>query len=204
MPSGRARATRSLVAWLVRIMRVDVWRSAAIGLALISLALGAVALRPSFAQRAPAPGEPLVVAAARQIGIRRCMMAVDAVSRRVTKGAIKQDILMDWDRARPDTGPLFAMTGMSDGARFALFTLSAAATPEGGCSLLAERVGVEKSTCGAFAASTLAGYQKAPLIDGIMVYFSAGRPGETFTLTDAGTNCLVVRRQPIFNAAGAR
>ena len=157
---------------------------------------------PVKAQPNAPAGEPLVASASRQIGVRRCLAAIDSVSRRVTQGATRQDIMMDWDRARPDVGPLFALTGMSDGRRKALFTLAAAPTPEGGCSLMAERIGVEKVTCQNFAATELSGYQSSALIDGISVYYSRARPGETFTLTNAGTNCLVVRRQPAFNTRG--
>ena len=179
--------------------------------AIAAIALGVyawVSQALAQAQSRPAAGQPLVAAAARQVGIRRCLSAVDAVSRRITQGAIRQDIMMDWDRSRPDVGPLFALTGMSDGVLNGLFTLSAAPTPEGGCSLIAERIGMEKRSCQAFVATTLPDYKSATLIPGILVYYNPSRPGETFTLINSGTtkgaSCLVVRRQPVFNTGAGR
>ena len=198
-------------AWLSRclrrIRRLPFWEIVAIAVMLFGVNAW-VSQALAQAESRSAAGEPLVAAAALQVGIRRCLSAVDTVSRRVTQGAIRQDIMMDWDRSRPDVGPLFALTGMSDGVRNGLFTLSAAPTPEGGCSLIAERIGVETRSCQAFAATTLPGYKSAALIPGILVYYNPSRPGETFTLinsgTAAGASCLVVRRQPVFNTGAGR
>ncbi|CAH0496452.1 hypothetical protein NVSP9465_01486 [Novosphingobium sp. CECT 9465] len=142
----------------------------------------------------PAKPEPLVVSAARTLGVKRCLPMISGIAQRATSGATMQDIIVDWDRAAPDAAPFFSLTGLGNGSQRAALTIAAIPT-QAGCAVLVERASFSQQTCTAVAASELQGFPSARLIDGIMVYQNPAQPGETYTLITNTGGCLILRRQ---------
>lgn len=138
--------------------------------------------------------EPLVTAAARTLGVKRCLPMIAAIAQRATTGATMQDIIVDWDRDAPDAAPFFSLTGLGNGSQRAALTIAAIPTPTG-CAVLVERASFSAQTCVAVAAAELPGFPSARLIDGIMVYQNPNQPGETYTLINNASGCLILRRQ---------
>lgn len=141
------------------------------------------------------PAEPVLQAAARTIGIRRCLNAVSAVAQRASLGATQQDLLVDWDRAAPDAGPFFALTALGDGTRRAALSVSAVPAPDGGCAIKVERISAASQSCAQLAEAELADHASVPLIEGVRVYQNQRVPGETYMLVANSPGCLVIRRQ---------
>ena len=84
-------------------------------------------VQPAPVQRAPAQSRPpmnLLMQAGQTLGFHRCASALDQISARVLAGTRKHDIVLDWDRAHPDSGPFFSLTGMQFPAVSALLSLS--------------------------------------------------------------------------------
>lgn len=138
--------------------------------------------------------EPLVVSAARTLGVKRCLPMISGIAQRATSGATMQDIIVDWDREAPDAAPFFSLTGLGNGSQRAALTIAAIPT-SAGCAVLVERASFAQQACTAVAASELPGFPSARLIDGIMVYQNPAQPGETYTLITNTGGCLILRRQ---------
>lgn len=179
-------------------------RRAAVRSALMaSIALCAgIAIGQTLAPRKPAPpAQALVVSAARQLGVRRCLPALSAVAQRAVQGAVLQDIMVDWDRQVPDAYPFFSLTGLGADKQRAILTIAAApgtgasGGAGGGCAIQVERISATPQSCASVAANELPGYPGAALIDGILVHQNPKQPGETYALMSNGTGCVIVRRQ---------
>lgn len=138
--------------------------------------------------------EPLVTAAARQVGVRRCLPAIAAVAKRTTNGATQQDVIIDWDRQAPDTASFFSLTGLGNGTQRAALTIAANPTPRG-CSILVERMSASDQPCAQIAANELPGFRSGVLIEGITVYQNPQVAGETYTLVENPSGCMIIRRQ---------
>lgn len=179
-----------------------VWRArlaVAVPMALAGFLLGQMAAAGPKA--APPPKEPLVVAAARTVGVKRCLPMITAIAQRGTAGATLQDIIIDWDRKVPDSAPFFSMTGLGNGTLRAALTIAAVPSPAG-CAVLVERVSYAPRACSAVAAADLAGFPSGQLIDGITVYQNPHQAGETYSLISSNSGCLVLRRQASLNWTG--
>ncbi|WP_323123739.1 hypothetical protein [Burkholderia alba] len=144
------------------------------------------------------PTTTVLAHAAQEVGIRRCYDAVAQVSARVFDHSIRADILLDWQRANPDIGPLFSLSGMEFPQSSALLSLVTVPGVGGGCSVLAERISSAPLSCSQVARSELTGYQATQLIKSVMVYADRARPREVVVLVDAPPSCLILRRQVQF------
>ncbi|UYY77316.1 hypothetical protein [Sphingomonas sp. R1] len=182
--------------------RFSTWRgklAVALPVALGSFLLGRMAdAGPTGA--APAK-EPLVVAAARTVGVKRCLPMIAAIAQRATAGATLQDIIVDWDRKMPDSAPFFSLTGLGNGTLRAALSIAAIPSPAG-CAVLVERVSYAARPCAAVASGELGGFPSGQLIDGITVYQNPRQAGETYSLISNNGGCLVLRRQASLNWAG--
>ena len=165
----------------------------------IAIGLSVAAASSAQAQKQSLAAVPMLSEAARIIGIRQCLPAIDATARRVTQGATKHDILVDWYRASPDTGPVFSMIGMEFGADSVVFNLAAVPTTQGKCTLFAERISATQRSCELVASTDLRGYSGTALLPSITVYGSPSRPTETISLVKTQAGCLVIRRQATFD-----
>ncbi|WP_175892803.1 hypothetical protein [Burkholderia cepacia] len=166
----------------------------------------------SQAQPAPAAGPanaPAVPAtvlahAAEEVGIRRCYDAVAQVSARVFDRSLRADILLDWQRANPDVGPFFSLSGIEFPQSSALLSLVTVPGIAGGCSVLAERMSSAPLSCSQVARSELNGYRATQLVKSVMVYTEASHPREAVVLVDTPPSCLILRRQVHFQWGGAQ
>lgn len=144
------------------------------------------------------PPVALVAAAARDLGVKRCLPAISAIGQRAVTGATMQDIMLDWDRQAPDAGPIFSFTGLGAGNQRAGLTLVAVPNGAGGCAVLVERMSGTDRSCASVAASELPGFPGTALIDGVMVYRNPAQAGETYVLMTNDRGCLILRRQSSF------
>lgn len=141
--------------------------------------------------------------AAREIGIRRCYDAIAQVSSRVFDQSKRADILLDWQRASPDIGPLFSLSGIEFPQSSALLSLVTVPGVTGGCSVLAERISSAPLSCSQVARSELTGYQATQLVKAVVVYTDSARPREAVVLVDTPPSCLILRRQVQFQWGAA-
>jgi hypothetical protein len=155
-------------------------------------------VQPAPVQRAPAQSHPatnLLIQAGQTLGFHRCASALDQISARVLAGTRKHDIVLDWDRAHPDSGPFFSLTGMQFPTVSALLSLSIIPQENQSCAILVERISSAPIACKEVARSELAGYKATALVQAVTVYTSAAHAHEVVTLVDTPPACLIVRRQ---------
>lgn len=153
---------------------------------------------------APATPQNLLAQAAAQVGVKRCLSAVEQVSSRALTGSAKHDIVIDWNHVRPDQGPFFSLTGMEFKSVSALLSLSVAPLQDGHCAILVERVSSAALRCQQVAGSELRGYRATPLVRAVTVYTTPAHPTETTTLVETSpSSCLIVRRQVEYNWPGS-
>jgi len=157
---------------------------------------------PAPMQRAPTQARPasnqptnLLIQAGQTLGFHRCASALDQISARVLAGTRKHDIVLDWDRAHPDSGPFFSLTGMQFPAVSALLSLSIIPQENQSCAILVERISSAPIACHEVARSELAGYRATALVQAVTVYTSPAHAHEVVTLVDTPPACLIVRRQ---------
>ncbi|MGN4069531.1 hypothetical protein ACS0Y7_33535 [Burkholderia gladioli] len=158
---------------------------------------GAASTAPAIAPGAGASN--LLEQAARSIGMRRCESAVAGVASRALQGTQKHDIVVDWNRADPDGGPFFSVTGLQYPTVSALLSLSVVPLANRACGILIERISSAPIACKEVAHSELAQYHATPLVRAVTVYTLPARPRETVILVDTPQSCLIVRRQADFS-----
>ncbi|WP_143189375.1 hypothetical protein [Paraburkholderia lycopersici] len=152
----------------------------------------------------PAAPATVLAHAAHQIGIRRCYDAVAQVSARVFDRSTRADILLDWQRANPDIGPFFSLSGIEFPQSSALLSLVTVPGIAGGCSVVAERISGAPLSCSQVARSELTGYRATQLVRSVMVYTESSRPREAVVLVDTPPSCLILRRQVQFQWGAAQ
>ncbi|MCW0398827.1 hypothetical protein NB688_000641 [Xanthomonas sacchari] len=177
-------------------------RRAAVALLALSFASPLTAAPP--AQPTGASPPPLLAYAAGQVGVKRCLGAIDGIARRTTAGALRQDLLLDWDRADPNGGALFSLTGLEYANASALLSVSAVPQTGLGCALLVEQISAAPVGCAELARTELAGYAAVPLLPSVTVYRRQEVRQETVVLADATPGCLVVRRQVQYGWLGGQ
>lgn len=162
----------------------------------LGLSLSAQAqVRGPSAAPAPAPASAsLLTQAAQSVGVRQCLPAISRLSALAVAGARAHDVLVDWDRARPDAGPFFSLVGVSYGNQSVAATVTAIPQPDGACTLAAERISVAPYTCESIAQVELKDYTGTRLLPSFQVYTLRGDPGATVSLIDSPPGCLVIRR----------
>ncbi|VWC44773.1 hypothetical protein BAR24066_07269 [Burkholderia arboris] len=188
---------RSVVVASVEL--VLVWM--VLGIGSVVLAQPVSELRPKHLEAAS--NTTVLAHAAQEVGIRKCYGAVAQVSARVFDRSVRADILLDWQRANPDIGPLFSLSGIEFPQSSALLSLVTVPGGAGGCSVLAERISSAPLSCSQVARSELTGYQATQLVKSVMVYADPTRPREVVVLVDAPPSCLILRRQVQFQWGAA-
>ena len=168
-----------------------------VGCGLASLALANGVESQSLAGSGPSDSTVLAKSA-QQVGVRQCYSAVDRVSARMLAGTQHADVVLDWDRRNPDGEPFFALTGLEYSNAVAVMSLTTMPASAGGCTILVERISSEPQACKAVARSELRDYKGTQLVRAVTVYANPARPRETVTLVDAGSTCLIIRRQVQF------
>ncbi|MCA8023665.1 hypothetical protein LGM98_35305 [Burkholderia metallica] len=183
-------------------IRIAIAASGALVLAWAALTCGGAELaQPVHAAgpgSTPAVPSTVLAHAAQEIGIRRCYDAVAQVSARVFDRSMRADVLLDWQRANPDSGPLFSLSGIEFSKSSALLSLVTVPGVAGGCSILAERISSASLSCSQVARSELTGYHATQLVKSVMVYTESTRSREVVVLVDAPPSCLILRRQVQF------
>lgn len=109
-------------------------------------------------------------------------------------GSRSHDVLVDWDRAKPDAGPFFSLVGVNYGNQSVAATVTAIPQSDGACTLAAERISVAPYTCESIAQVELKDYSVARLLPSFNVYTLRSDPGATVSLIDSPPGCLVIRR----------
>lgn len=172
-----------------------------LGIALSLLLFAGIATSQTPPQRLPpapnfAPATPpnLVVEAARTLGVVKCLPAITRLSTVAIAGSRTHDVLVDWDRAKPDGGPFFSLVGVSFGQQSLAATITAVPQGDNGCTIAAERISVAPYTCQSIAQVELNGYTATQLLPTFTVYTQAQDPGASVTLIDNPPSCLVIRR----------
>ena len=104
------------------------------------------------------------------------------------------EVLLDWDRKRPATSPMFSLTGLEFGNGGAAMSITTVPESAGGCSVAAERISVAPFNCQSIAAQELPGYRATRLLKTLTVYSDPKEGNSTVSLIDTPPGCLVIRR----------
>lgn len=185
-------------------MRLPAWRLGSLGVAAALFAHPALAQSGSLLPQDGSQATTILAQSAQAIGVRRCYSAVDQVSRRTFDRVEHADVVLDWDRAKPDDEPLFSLSGLQYANGTALLSLTTAPSSGGGCSILAERISSAPHGCKEVAQHELSGFRSTSLVKGVTVYTAPGRPRESVTLVDAQSSCVMIRRQVAFHWGGTQ
>jgi hypothetical protein len=161
-----------------------------------AVALG-LAGRLVCAQNVPAPAaapQEKLSAAASSVGIKRCLPAIQRLSVLNLQGSRAHDLLLDWDRKRPDGGAMFSLMGIEYPDAGVATSITALPEADGSCTVAAERISVAPFTCASIAQQELAGYQMSKLLPIYAVYVDPKEPNSSVSLIDSPPGCLVIRR----------
>ncbi len=165
-----------------------------------SLALISALACASTAQAQQPPQAPAGAArdkltmAASSVGIKRCLPAITRMSALSLAGSRNHDLLLDWDRKRPDNGAVFAFLGIEFPNAGVAANITALPEADGACTVAAERISVAPFTCASIAQQELAGYQMSRLLPIYAVYVDPKEPNSSVSLIDSPPGCLVIRR----------
>lgn len=156
------------------------------------------------AQSILAPPQPARVpnalsSAATNVGLTACKPALERLSTLAINGTRNNDVLLDWDRKRPATSPVFALIGLEYPNGGAAMSITTIPDGVGGCSVSGERISSAPITCEAVAAQELRGYSATRLLSNMTVYTDGKDPSSTVSLIDTPPGCLVIRRYVEFN-----
>lgn len=143
------------------------------------------------------PQLPLVVMAAKKLGIKACLPAITQAAIANTKGAIEQNIVVDWNRKTPNDATFFSMTALSTRSRHAILSITAIPLPHKGCALMVQQTFSLTDSCSLIAQRDLTSYVGGQLINGVLVYNNPDHPEETYTLMQNTNNCTVIYRNAI-------
>lgn len=166
------------------------------------LAIGSVC-SPSLAQtqllvEATPSSKPntqnLLADAARSVGATQCLPAIERLSALAISGSRTHEVLVDWDRKKPNTAPLFSLIGVVFPGSIAAASITAVPQAGGECAIAAERISVAPYTCKSIAEVELNGYRASPLLPMFTVYTSPSDPGASVSLIDSPPSCLIIRR----------
>ncbi len=149
-------------------------------------------------RQAAAPVNSLATAAA-NVGLKRCLPALQRLSSAAVLGAKSNDVLLDWDRKRTNDSATFAMIGMEYANGGAAMSITAIPEADGACSVQAERISVAPFTCQSVAQQELVGYRQTQLLPNFAVYTDGKDPTSSVSLIDSPPGCLVIRRYVEFN-----
>lgn len=148
------------------------------------------------AQQQPQPvqARDKLTMAASSVGIKRCLPAITRLSTLNLAGSRSHDLLLDWDRKRPDSGLVFSFLGIQYPDAGVATSITALPESDGGCTVAAERISVAPFTCASIAQQELGGYQMSRLLPIYAVYVDPKEPNPSVSLIDSPPGCLVIRR----------
>ena len=176
--------------------RLASFPSFAVWSAVLVFAPAAWAQQPASA----APAQDTLSRAAASVGVKRCLPAITRLAGLNVQGSRAHDVLLDWDRQRPDAGPVFSLIGLEyPNAGMAASITAVPDAAAGTCTVAAERITVAPFTCASIAESELAGYQMTRLLPVYAVYTDPKEPGSSVSLIDSPPGCLVIRRFVEYN-----
>ncbi|MDM0039030.1 hypothetical protein QTH89_21530 [Variovorax sp. J22G21] len=145
-------------------------------------------------QAPPAAPQDTLTRAATSVGIKRCLPAITRLSTLTVQGARSHDVLLDWDRKRPDAGPTFALVGMEFPNAGVAASITAIPDDSGACTVSAERISVAPFTCASVGQQELANYKMTRLLPNYAVYTDEKEPTSSVSLIDSPPGCLIIRR----------
>ena len=149
----------------------------------------------AYAQSTPAqPAVNLLSEAAKSVGVKQCLPAIERLAALAVAGARGHDVLIDWDRAQPDGGPFFSLVGVAHARQSLAATITAMPHGKDACTVSAERISVAPYTCESIASVELKGYNVSRLLPTFTVYTAPTDPGASVSLIDSPPGCLVIRR----------
>ena len=145
-------------------------------------------------QAPPAPPLDRLTRAAASVGIKRCLPAITRLSMLTVQGSRSHDVLLDWDRKRPDAGPMFSLIGMEFQNAGVAGSITAIPDDSGACTVSAERISVAPFTCASVGQQELASYRMTRLLPNYAVYTDDKEPTSSVSLIDSPPGCLIIRR----------
>jgi hypothetical protein len=145
-------------------------------------------------QAPAAPPQDTLTRAATSVGIKRCLPAITRLATLTVQGSRGHDVLLDWDRKRPDSGPMFSLIGIQYPNAGVAASITAMPDDSGGCTVSAERISVAPFTCASVAEQELKNYRVTRLLPIYAVYTDDKEPTSSVSLIDSPPGCLVIRR----------
>lgn len=145
-------------------------------------------------QAPPAPPQDVLTRAATSVGVKRCLPAITRLSSLTVQGSRSHDVLLDWDRKRPDSGPVFSLIGIEFPNAGVAGSITAIPDDSGNCTVAAERISVAPFTCASIAQQELPNYRATKLLPVYTVYTDDKEPTSSVSLIDSPPGCLVIRR----------
>ncbi len=144
----------------------------------------------------PKPAAPFntLSAAAANAGLTACKPAIDRLSSLAISGTQANEVLLDWDRKRPASSPVFSLTGLEFSNGSAAMSIITVPESAGGCTVAAERISVAPLSCQTIATQELSGYRASRLLKTLTVYSDPKEGNSTVSLIDSPPGCLVIRR----------
>jgi hypothetical protein len=156
---------------------------------------GAALAQGVLVPQAPAaPPQDTLTRAATSVGIKRCLPAITRLATLTVQGSRGHDVLLDWDRKRPDSGPMFSLIGIQYPNAGVAASITAIPDDTGGCTVSAERISVAPFTCASVAEQELKNYRVTQLLPIYAVYTDDKEPTSSVSLIDSPPGCLVIRR----------
>jgi hypothetical protein len=128
------------------------------------------------------------------VGIKRCLPAITRLASLTVQGSRGHDVLLDWDRKRPDAGPMFSLIGIQYPNAGVAASITAIPDDSGACTVSAERISVAPFTCESVAQQELSNYKMTRLLPIYAVYTDEREPTSSVSLIDSPPGCLVIRR----------
>ncbi|MDP9605558.1 UNVERIFIED_ORG: hypothetical protein J2W38_005372 [Variovorax paradoxus] len=145
-------------------------------------------------QAPPAQPQDTLTRAATSVGVKRCLPAITRLSTLTVQGSRSHDVLLDWDRKRPDAGPMFSLIGMEFPNAGVAASITAVPDDSGACTVSAERISVAPFTCASVGQQELSTYKMTRLLPNYTVYTDEKEPTSSVSLIDSPPGCLIIRR----------
>ncbi|MBS0343155.1 MAG: hypothetical protein JSS56_21835 [Proteobacteria bacterium] len=162
--------------------------------AALSVVAGAAQAQQVPASPTPVTPQDKLSAAAASVGVKRCLPAISRLSSLTLQGSRNHDLLLDWDRKRPNDGVVFGFLGLEYPNAGVAASITSVPESDGSCTVAAERISVAPYTCASIAQQELAGYQMSRLLPVYAVYVDPKEPNSSVSLIDSPPGCLVIRR----------
>ncbi|WP_395348451.1 hypothetical protein [Variovorax sp. UC122_21] len=145
-------------------------------------------------QAPPAPPQDVLTRAATSVGVERCLPAITRLLLADRAGQSQPRRAVDWDRKRPDSGPVFSLIGIEFPNAGVAGSITAIPDDSGACTVAAERISVAPFTCASIAQQELPNYRATRLLPVYTVYTDDKEPTSSVSLIDSPPGCLVIRR----------